>query len=213
MVRNRSNQNNDEQADVEVMDLTVDVEGEDAESPDPDLDDQNLNINDTTIEQAEQPLSEDPSKAGEPVVGETKRRSVQSLDRIQSLTNQPVSDFIPTVAPEHEQAVDLLASLGWSGSPAAFAQAVADLVATREAAPDRLKAAEDALAFEEEQTAKLIENVQVLPPDLYMAREAARVRAEARLNRQKETVVGGRYQVNGLWVNANGEPVAAPESE
>jgi hypothetical protein len=53
--------------------------------------------------------------------------------------------------------------------------------------------------------------VALLPPDVYKARIFAQVQKEARANTAKTTVPGGCFKVNGTWVDAYGDPVAAPD--
>lgn len=53
--------------------------------------------------------------------------------------------------------------------------------------------------------------VALLPPDVYHARVFARVQAEARSLNTKNIVPGGRFLVDGVWVNANGEYLPPPE--
>lgn len=49
--------------------------------------------------------------------------------------------------------------------------------------------------------------LMVIPPDLYRAREFARVQAEARRSTSKWTIPGGKFIVNGQLVNANGQRI------
>lgn len=53
--------------------------------------------------------------------------------------------------------------------------------------------------------------VALLPPDVYKARIFAQVQAEARALTTKETVPGGCFLVDGMWVDANGDAVSPPE--
>lgn len=41
----------------------------------------------------------------------------------------------------------------------------------------------------------------------------AAAQQQAKENRLDETIAGGRYKVNGLWVDANGKPHVDQESE
>lgn len=53
--------------------------------------------------------------------------------------------------------------------------------------------------------------IALLPPDVYHARMFARVQAEARSLNTNNIEAGGRFFVDGAWVNANGEHLPPPE--
>lgn len=55
-------------------------------------------------------------------------------------------------------------------------------------------------------------SITVVPAHEYKAAQRATTLSQAAANPMNETVEGGAYQVEGRWVNANGEPVAKPKA-
>lgn len=142
------------------------------------------------------------------MMGVDKMAAKDPLDTIDPRTNQPMRDFFPQgLEGEDAEAArvqqDAIKVAGGSGR----AIAAQNLMETRER--DRMMR-EQAVANAESVAASNPlprEEMAIVPPDVYRARERARVLTEARAKGTNRTVPGGRFKVNGVWVNANGEPV------
>jgi hypothetical protein len=120
-------------------------------------------------------------------------------------TNQPISDFLPVASEELQSAVDLAnQNLAFVQSNAA-ANVVDRIGAAEQRKVDEQEHAEAQLQQVEQSTEQMMKDMPFMPPDLYFARANARVRAEAAMNTQRETIVGGMFIVNGELVNANGD--------
>lgn len=137
---------------------------------------------------------------------EINRLTVQMIDR---KTNQPKSDFLPHSANEADQELidrALSARRGGFSDTAAFA--AADRVVERHQIQER-QAEANREAFEAaKQNYPLVDQeLAILPPDVYRARMQARVLAEAAALGSSTTVPGGRYLVNGVLVDCNGNRV------
>lgn len=125
----------------------------------------------------------------------------EPLDRV---TNQRLSDFLP-VSDEFAENV-AIADSGLTASTGRARFAVAQRTArAAQANKERQAANEDILDMVQNTTKEMFKEVTMVPPDLYAARRRAEVAAEARVIGTKEIVPGGRFKVNGIWVNANGE--------
>lgn len=133
---------------------------------------------------------------------EIARLSMETLDPV---TNQPLADFMPNVEGLDEESQALVLGNQRFGSVATRAAALRGTVATRSRAEQRQKEAEDNLQSVIESNPLPETETAQLDPATYRARAFARVQAEARTLTTKTTVPGGRYKVNGEWVNANGD--------
>lgn len=128
------------------------------------------------------------------------------MQRIDPRTNQPMSDFQPT--PDDENAarsLELARMARRSGS--LDAQFVAAQRQQNAAARNEQLREQNAKAFEAAKEANPIPEatMSVIPPDLYRAREQARVAAEAAALMVSTTIPGGKFMVNGELVNAYGD--------
>lgn len=133
------------------------------------------------------------------------------IDRgpIDRVTNQPLSDFTLTLPDDHPDAdaVAVANSQIKVGSAMGRVGHAANIVETREA--ERQRAETMKAAKETTDAANPIPDVQyaMIPPDVYRAREQARVMAEAKTLGTNRIRPGGEFVVNGQRVNANGEPI------
>jgi len=131
---------------------------------------------------------------------------------VDPVTNQPISDFFPgSLSEDHKDAIAVQnrAMKGATGS--ARVGLAQNLVATREEAALAKEQADENVKSVEDETKKMFDTMTNVPPDLYYAREKARVDAEAAANTSSTTVPGGAFKQGDQWVNAEGEPVEAPE--
>lgn len=137
---------------------------------------------------------------------ELKRRRRETIDPVY---NQPASDFYPDTSDLlDEQSADLVMEGVVHSSVATRGRRVAKAAEARDRIRREVEDAEE-LAEQERGRIKLPENETMLvDPGEYKARVRALVAAEARANNQKTTVPGGRFLVDGVWVNAAGERVA-----
>jgi hypothetical protein len=129
------------------------------------------------------------------------------MSRVDPITNQPMSDFMLSLDDDHPdaEAVRLQQSqirVGSGVGRLAAAQALVETRARERAQAEQAEADREAI----EKANPLPEReITMLPPDLYRARERARVLAEANALGTNRSRPGGRFKVNGVWVNANGD--------
>lgn len=146
--------------------------------------------------------------------GKTVAELEQEIAELRKLTidprtNQPRSDFMPRVKDEADaRRIDLINQSGNGGLqssnvPVGFArEGAAQDEARRKNAQEALDRAN---ATREDEMGKV--GMSFIPPDVYKAREQARVALEAAANNVSTTVPGGRYRVGNEWVNAWGDVV------
>jgi hypothetical protein len=131
----------------------------------------------------------------------------KKADPVDPKTNQPASDFMPKGDGEHADAVKVQQDAIRVGSAMGRHNAADDLVAIRERQADRQDAAESAV--ESTNAANPLPEMQyaMIPPDVYRAREQARVMAQAAALNTNHTRPGGYFIVNGKALNCNGEAI------
>lgn len=138
-------------------------------------------------------------------VDEDVRTDPGPIDRV---TNQPLSDFMPAAAnPEFGDSVRMTNDALSFATGNARARVAANTEAARAAAAENKKTAEAQLKEVEKTTKEMFKDITVVPPELYAARERARIAVEARANTASTTIPGGRFMVNGKWVNAYGDEI------
>jgi len=143
---------------------------------------------------------------------ETETPKEDPNNPIDPVTNQPISDFFPGgISDDHKDAVDVHVKAMKGATGSARVGSAQQLIATREEAAVAKEAAEENVKSVEDETKKMFDTMTNVPPDLYYAREKARVDAEAAANTASTTVPGGAYKQGDQWVNAEGEPVEAPD--
>lgn len=124
------------------------------------------------------------------------------------VTNQPASDFQAKVPPDSPDAdaVKVQSDAMRVGSALGRHAEGTTLVETRER--ERVRAEEAKAAGDiTEAYPKADATYAMIPPDVYRAREQARVMQEAANLGTSTTIPGGAYLVGGQLVDANGEPV------
>lgn len=128
---------------------------------------------------------------------------------VDPVTNQPISDFMPTLPADHPDAdaVRVQNERIKVGSIMGRQGAAQQLIEAREA--QRQQAEMNKASYETTMANNKLPEAEmtILPPDVYRARMQAQVMAEAAVLGTSTIVPGGRFLVNGQWVNANGEAV------
>lgn len=130
------------------------------------------------------------------------------LDAIDPKTNQPLRDFLPHTEREDDAAAVSVANRAMRVSSAqGMADFASGLVETR--ARERMMAEQADKDLETIKAANPLpeREVAMLDPAEYRARMQARVMAEAAAKGTNTITPGGRFKVNGKWVNAFGEPL------
>lgn len=133
---------------------------------------------------------------------------------VDPITNQPVSDFFPAgLSEDHKDAVDVSMSALKGASGNARAALANELMQLREEQKNVDEQNTANVKSVQEETDRMFKAMGNIPPDLYAARERARVDAEAAALTTNKIRPGGVFKVGEQWVNANGEPTEAPEGE
>lgn len=139
----------------------------------------------------------------------------QKAEEKDPVTNQPASDFqakVPEDSP-HAEAVQLQSDAMRLGNAMGRHAAATTLVETREREQQREEEAKAAGDISE-QYPKADSTYAMIPPDVYRAREQARVMQEAATLGTSKTVPGGRFQVGDHFEDANGNRLEGdPEKE
>lgn len=129
-----------------------------------------------------------------------------SAKRIDPRTNQPLSDFEPVVeGKDAQRSLELARQARRSGS--LDAQHMAAVRQQEAAANTEVQRAANAEALENANRANVLpqQEMSFVPPELYRAREQARVAAEAAAAMSNVTIPGGKFKVNGELVNSYGD--------
>jgi|SRR6478609_11519685 len=131
----------------------------------------------------------------------------EKAEKKDPVTNQPMSDFMPAVDDEHADAVKAQQDAIKASSNTGRHDAAAQLVEARDAAAEKADA--DDLTFLSVSEGNPLPERQyaMIPPDVYRAREQARISAEAATLRTNTIRPGGEFIVNGKRVDANGNAI------
>jgi len=157
-----------------------------------------------------QPTQQPAPKTQEPAEQQAPKEDPNNP--IDPVTNQPISDFFPgSLSDEHKDAIAVQSKAMKGATGSARVGLAQNLVATREEAKLAKEQADQDVKTVEDETKKMFDTMTNVPPDLYYAREKARIDAEAAANTSSTTVPGGAFKQGDQWVNANGDPVEAPE--
>lgn len=140
---------------------------------------------------------------------QAKTPDKEKAPEIDPRTNQPVTDFTPTLADDHPDAdavkrqddkIKVASAMGRSN-------AAQLLIEAREADREKQKLAEESLRTVEESNPLPEREYAMIPPDVYRAREQARVMAKANTLGTSKTVPGGRFKVGDIFVDADGNEI------
>lgn len=129
--------------------------------------------------------------------------------KVDPVTNQPMSDFMPNLPEDHPDAAAVAVANDRIkvGSAMGRVGAAQNLVDAREANRQRMETNKESKDTTFENNPLPEQEFAMLPPDVYRARMQARVMAEAATLGTSTSVPGGRFKVGDRFVNANGEPV------
>lgn len=138
---------------------------------------------------------------------DTTPRSEKPTEAKGRQTNQPASDFTLTLADDHPDAdaVKIQDDQIKVASAMGRANAANNLVETREIDRQKAEAAKEAVEASYAANPLPEREMAMIPPDMYKAREQARVMAEAAVIGTNKTRPGGKFKVGGQWVDANGK--------
>jgi vacuolar-type H+-ATPase subunit H len=145
----------------------------------------------------------------EPANDPTKKKKSDDVER-DRVTNQPLTDFVPTGDKKHAETVDVVSRGVRDARGTARHTIAARAAAAQDAQEERLELAEQQLDETKsiiDRERKELSEISVIPPDMYYAQENAKVRRQAAALGTKEIRPGGEFIVNGRKVDAFGEPL------
>lgn len=138
--------------------------------------------------------------------GRRKKNGDKPEEKIDPITNQPMSDFVPSLDADdpNADAVRVQNEQIKVGSMMGRHLAAAQLMDTRAAEEARAEQAEENKRITDEANPVPEREYTMIPPDVYRAREQARVMAEAKTLGTNKIQPGGRFKVGDQFVDANG---------
>jgi hypothetical protein len=129
------------------------------------------------------------------------------MEVLDPVTNQPVSDFFPTVEGMDETSQDLILGNMRATGVDMRAERLQRTMRGREVAAREQELAEERRELVDKANPLPKQETIALDPATYRSRAHARVMAEAATLQSSTTIPGGRYLVNGQLVNANGDRI------